>query len=175
MALLRHAALAYAAEDARPSGILEKLALFARSREGESCFATVLCAQIDLDERQMRFASAGHLAPLLVDGENAQFVDLTPDPAIGLRRVRPQYREAVEVLPDSATLISFTDGLVERRGEVIDAGLNRLRDVATSTREPLAQLVATLADKLTAGDRRDDTAIVGVRWQTEIMSGGWQN
>jgi hypothetical protein len=65
--------------------------------------------------------------------------------------------------------------LVERRGEVIDAGLNRLRDVATSTREPLAQLVATLADKLTAGDRRDDTAIVGVRWQTEIMSGGWQN
>jgi serine phosphatase RsbU (regulator of sigma subunit) len=175
MALLRHAALAYAAEDARPAGILEKLALFARSREGESCFATVLCAQIGLEDRQMRFASAGHLAPLLLDGENAQFVDLTADPAIGLRRVRPQYREAVESLPNSATLIAFTDGLVERRGEVIDAGLNRLRHLATSTHEPLAQLVATLAHELTAGDRRDDTAIVGVRWQTKIMSGGWQN
>jgi hypothetical protein len=50
-----------------------------------------------------------------------------------------------------------------------------LRHLATSTHEPLAQLVATLAHELTAGDRRDDTAIVGVRWQTKIMSGGWQN
>lgn len=175
MALLRHAALAYAAEDPRPAGVLEKLALFARTREGESCFATVLCAQIGLDDRQMRFASAGHLAPLLLNGESAEFVDLTPDPAIGLRLVSPHYREAVESLPEAATLIAFTDGLVERRGEVIDTGLQRLQQAARSTRQPLSDLVATLAREVTAGDRRDDTAIVGVRWQTEIMERGWQN
>jgi serine phosphatase RsbU (regulator of sigma subunit) len=165
MALLRHAALAYAAQDARPAEVLENLARFARTRDGESCFATVLCAQISLDEREVRLSSAGHLAPLILNGERADFVDLKIDPAIGLRPVRPQYRESVEPLPSSATLIAFTDGLVERRGEVIDMGLSRLRSLASSTHEPLADLVETLARNLTFGERRDDTAIVGVRWQ----------
>jgi serine phosphatase RsbU (regulator of sigma subunit) len=165
MALLRHATLAYAAQDARPAGVLEKLAHFARTRDGESCFATVLCAQIALEHRELRIASAGHLAPLLLDGGRGKFLELETDPAIGLRRVRAEYREAVTPLPPSATLIAFTDGLVERRGEVIDTGLGRLRALATATAQPLAELLATLARELTSGERRDDTAIVGVSWR----------
>jgi serine phosphatase RsbU (regulator of sigma subunit) len=164
MALLRHATLAYAAQDPRPAGVLEKLALFARTRGGESCFATVLCVRIGLEDRQMRIASAGHLPPLLLNGGRGEFVALETDPAIGLRRVRSRYREAVASLPPSATLIAFTDGLVERRGEVIDAGLDRLRSLASATRLPLGELIATLARELTYGERRDDTAIVGVSW-----------
>jgi serine phosphatase RsbU (regulator of sigma subunit) len=125
----------------------------------------VLCAQIGLEQRELRIASAGHLAPLLLDGERGDFVRFDTDPAIGLRRVRPQYHEAVERLPPSATLIAFTDGLVERRGEVIDMGLGRLRSLATSSRQPLGELLETLARELTYGERRDDTAIVGVSWE----------
>ena len=165
MALLRHATLAYAAQDPRPAGVLEKLAKFARTRGGENFFATVLCAQIGLEDREMRIASAGHLAPLVLGGDRAEFVDLETDPAIGLRRLRPSYREAVASLPPAATLIAFTDGLVERRGEIIDAGLDRLRAVASTTGGPLGDLVATLARELTRGERRDDTAIVGVSWR----------
>jgi serine phosphatase RsbU (regulator of sigma subunit) len=165
MALLRHASLAYAAQDSRPAGVLESLAQFARTREGESCFATVLCAQIGLNDREMRIASAGHLPPLLLDGERTDFVELETDPAIGLRQVRPRYRESIASLPHAATLIAFTDGLVERRGEVIDAGLTRLRLLASNTHEPLGELISTLARELTLGEQRDDTAIVGVQWQ----------
>jgi serine phosphatase RsbU (regulator of sigma subunit) len=165
MALLRHAALAYAANDARPASVLENLAHFARTRGGESCFATVLCAQIGLTDGELRIASAGHLAPLLLNGDHADFVALETDPAIGLRRVRPEYHEAVAPVPPSATLIAFTDGLVERRGEVIDAGLDRLRSLAAGAHQPLGDLLATLARELTHGERRDDTAIVGVSWR----------
>jgi serine phosphatase RsbU (regulator of sigma subunit) len=165
MALLRHAALAYAAQDASPAGVLENLARFARTRDEESCFATVLCAQFSLDDGQVRVASAGHLAPLLLDGARAHFLDLDIDPAIGLRRVRPRYRESVSALPAAGTLIAFTDGLVERRGEVIDAGLMRLSSLASSKRESLDELVVSLAHELTFGERRDDTAVVGVHWE----------
>jgi serine phosphatase RsbU (regulator of sigma subunit) len=165
MALLRFATLAYAAQDPRPGGVLQKLALFARTRVGESCFATVLCARIGLEDRQMRIASAGHLAPLLLNGDRGEFVPLETDPAIGLARVPSEYRETVASLPPSATLIAFTDGLVERRGEIIDAGLDRLRSLAAATKLPLGELIATLARELTCGEQRDDTAIVGVSWR----------
>jgi len=165
MALLRHAALAYAAQDSSPAGVLENLARFARTRDDETYFATVLCAQFRLNDREVRVASAGHLAPLLLDGASAHFLDLDVDPAIGLRRVRPRYRESIAALPPEGTLIAFTDGLVERRGEVIDAGLTRLSVLASSTRKSLDELVVMLAHELTFGERRDDTAIVGVHWE----------
>ncbi len=56
-------------------------------------------------------------------------------------------REQVRRLRPGATLVLFTDGLVERRGEGLDAGLDRLRAAAG----PLAvRPVADLVDRLLA-------------------------
>ena len=76
------------------------------------------------------------------------------------------YSEATVTVPVRATLVAFTDGLVERRGEVLDVGLARLRDLAT--RQPLAldDLLSTLARDLTSEDHHDDTAIVGIKWES---------
>jgi serine phosphatase RsbU (regulator of sigma subunit) len=165
MALLRHATLAYAAQDSRPAEVLEKLSEFAGRRSRGNYFATVLCAQISLDAGRLSVASAGHLAPLILDNGHADFVALALDPAIGVRGTQTSYHETVSELPRSATLIAYTDGLVERRGEVIDDGMKRLRSLATATRKPLSDLIATLARDLTSTEHHDDTAIVGVRWE----------
>jgi hypothetical protein len=69
-------------------------------------------------------------------------------------------------IPDVAVLVAYTDGLIERRGEVIDAGMERLRTAAFGRDGSLDRLVDGLASALAHDDNRDDTAIVAVRWQT---------
>jgi hypothetical protein len=69
----------------------------------------------------------------------------------------------MDVAP-KARLIAFTDGLVERRAEVLDVGLARLRDFALVGTLPLEDFLVSLETELTSEDHHDDTAIVGVQW-----------
>jgi serine phosphatase RsbU (regulator of sigma subunit) len=165
MALVRHAALAYASQDARPGAVLMRLSEFVTRRGGHDYFATVLCALIDLDARRITLASAGHMAPLLLTGQGGDFMDVATDLPIGVAG-DPAYREETVSVPPGATLVAFTDGLVERRGEVIDVGLARLRDLAMQSPGALDDLVSRLARELATEDHSDDTAIVGIKWQT---------
>jgi serine phosphatase RsbU (regulator of sigma subunit) len=64
-----------------------------------------------------------------------------------------------------ATLLAFTDGAVERRGEIIDTGLERLRATAAAAADqPLPAVLDRLMEATTAQDGRDDTVILGLRW-----------
>jgi serine phosphatase RsbU (regulator of sigma subunit) len=166
MAALRHAALAYAAQDHNPGSVLARLSDFVNSDPHEH-FATMLCALIDVRAHRLTVASAGHMAPLLIDGagSDGRFVELTANVPIGVARNSP-YEEVSVSVPPNTTLIAFTDGLVERRGEIIDTGLARLRTVATSQRLALDDLLTMLAHGLASEDHHDDTAIVGIRWQS---------
>jgi serine phosphatase RsbU (regulator of sigma subunit) len=163
MAMLRHATLAYIAQDHRPGVILGSLSKFI-SGITHDYFATVLCALIDIDAHRLTVASAGHLPPLLLDGEHGDYVQLSAEPPIGFPHTSP-FRETTVTVPPGATLVAFTDGLVERRGEVLDEGLARLREMAG--REQLdGDLLARLARELTSDDHRDDTALVSIQWQS---------
>jgi serine phosphatase RsbU (regulator of sigma subunit) len=164
MASLRHATLAYAAHDPRPAAVLARLSDYVNSGPHDY-FATVLCAMIDVDGHRLTLASAGHLPPLLIDGDDGNFVEMEVNVPIGVERDAP-YHEATVVVPPNATLVAFTDGLVERRDEVVDTGLARLRDAATARRLPLDDLIERLPDDLAFANHHDDTAIVGVQWRT---------
>jgi serine phosphatase RsbU (regulator of sigma subunit) len=163
MASLRHATLAYVAQDPRPGAVLSRLSDFVNSGVHDYV-ATVLCVLVEVDAHRLTVASAGHIAPLLLHGEDATFIDFDADVPIGVTR-ELQYRESTVMVPPNATLVAFTDGLVERRGEVLDVGLARLRNAATGQRPALDQLLAKLAQDLASEDHNDDTAIVGIRWQ----------
>jgi serine phosphatase RsbU (regulator of sigma subunit) len=163
MASLRHAALAYATEDHRPGSVLARLSDFVNSAD-HTYFATMLCVLIDVQARRLTIASAGHLAPLMLNGDDAQFLDFEVNVPIGITREEP-YHETTVSIAAQATLIAFTDGLVERRGEILDTGLARLRDIATG-HLALEDLLEHLAHDLTSEDHHDDTAIVGIRWQS---------
>jgi hypothetical protein len=69
------------------------------------------------------------------------------------------------VAPNS-TLVAFTDGLVERRTEVLDSGLARLRETAVGQRLAPDDLVEVLTRDLASKDHNDDTAIVVIQWES---------
>jgi serine phosphatase RsbU (regulator of sigma subunit) len=162
MASLRYAALAYASSDPRPASVLSRLSNFVNG-QSHSYFATVLCVAIDVDGHRVTVASAGHIAPLLIEGAGGRFVEIQVGVPIGVSRDAPYTEVTSSVLP-GATLVAFTDGLVERRGEVLDVGLARLREAAAAQPRGLDDLVETLARELMSDGHDDDTAILGIRW-----------
>ncbi len=164
MASLRHAALAYAAQDPSPSSVLAQLSDFVNSGPHDY-FATMLCALVDVGAHRLTVASAGHIPPLVIDGAGGQFVEFDANVPIGVARKSPYLQKTLSVGPDT-TLIAFTDGLVERRGELLDVGLARLRDAATGVALTLEDLLSELAQGLASEGHHDDTAIVGIRWQS---------
>ena len=85
--------------------------------------ATALFATLDPATGQLRIASAGHLPPLLLDGGQAEFLPVRPSRMLGAPPAPAPALEWAGVLPVGATLVLFTDGLVESRTADIDEGL----------------------------------------------------
>jgi serine phosphatase RsbU (regulator of sigma subunit) len=94
--------------------------------------STACFADVDPETRRCTLASAGHLPPLLIDPRAVpRFVhaDALGAP-LGLLSEGAQPTEITFHLPPGATLLLYTDGLVERRGEDLAEGLARLAEVA---------------------------------------------
>jgi hypothetical protein len=162
MAALRHAIRAYAVEGYDPGVILTKLGrLLDVARDGH--FATVLCAIADINRREVVVANAGHPDALLVDGDGAHFVETPVGVPVGVADP-PAYRTVTVEIPPRGTLLAFTDGLFERRGEILDVGLGRVREAAEDRTRTLDELLSTVMDTA-AAENTDDTAILGVRWR----------
>lgn len=110
------------------------------------------------------YTVAGHPPPLLVaeDG-GTRFLEGAHNPLLGVLPPGTHRDSATEYLPPGGTLLLYTDGLVERPGESLDRGLERLRrHAAVLSREP----VETLCDELVAGTTaagHDDIALIALR------------
>ena len=128
MASLRYALRGYAAQGDPPEAILSKLsALVSVDEDGH--FATVLCAHIDVPAHWIRLANAGHPPPLLTDAHLRQLVAAPIGVPVGVTS-EPRYTSVEVTAPPGAVFLGFTDGLIERRGEPIEVGLERLRRAA---------------------------------------------
>ncbi len=124
--------------DAGPGAVLEHVARFAAGRHGVE-YMTACSAVLDPVRGRLAIASAGHPPPLLIppDGE-PRWVEGGRSRPLGASVARDgespsSLPEAVMSLDPGTRLLIFTDGLVERRGEPIDAGLERLRAVVAET------------------------------------------
>ena len=143
-----------------PATLLDALDQFAGTGPDELS-ATAAVAVIDPAERTLRYSLAGH-PPLLLrdpDGTLAMLGEAR-GPLIGFGAGdRPE--QVVTFLPGSC-LVLFTDGLVERRGETIDAGFARLGAAfaAAATRDPADLCDALIGQSLPRTGRNDDTAIL---------------
>jgi hypothetical protein len=161
MASLRYAIQAYALQGDPPPMILNKLSKLVNVRASGQ-LATVLCALVDVETREVTITSAGHLPPLMISGDQGEFVRSDVGLPIGVDQ-GATYTSATVAAPPRATLLAFTDGLIERRGESIDVGLRRLRDEATANHATLEELLTRVVSELRDG-AEDDTAIAGIRW-----------
>jgi serine phosphatase RsbU (regulator of sigma subunit) len=163
MASLRFAVRAYVAQGDDIETVLTKLRGLL-DIETEHQFATVLLGELDATDGRIRVVSAGHFPPLLVTDRGPRPLDCPVAPPVGVPSAEPVPATTVTV-SEPATLLAFSDGLVERRGEVIDAGLERLRTAAGSAdSRPLEAMLDDLLGTLAVDGRKDDTVLLGVRW-----------
>jgi serine phosphatase RsbU (regulator of sigma subunit) len=162
MASLRYAIRAYAAQSDGPEEILTKISRLVNVAESGQ-LATVLCALVDTQARRISITSAGHLPPLLISNGNGHYLEADVGLPIGVE-AGTLYQSTTFTVPPASTMVAFTDGLVELRGEDLDQGLERLRKAAISHDVGLEELLGRLVIELPGGRSEDDIAIVGVRW-----------
>ena len=80
-----------------------------------------------------RHREQGSLPPLLVCDEPAAFVEVPAGIPVGVDE-SVTYCSTTSAMPSAGTMVLYTDGLVERRGESVDVGLDRLRQAADACR-----------------------------------------
>ncbi|MFC5639965.1 GAF domain-containing SpoIIE family protein phosphatase [Kitasatospora cinereorecta] len=111
----------------------------------------------------VHWSTAGHPPPLVIGPDGtAHYLHADPGLPLGVDTdmPRPDHKHP---LPGDATLVLFTDGLVEHPDHPIDAGLTALARIAAAhARLPLDDLCRTLADAQ-PGDGRDDLAVLALR------------
>jgi serine/threonine-protein kinase RsbW len=147
-----------------PSAMIDRLQA-SWSLLGLQRMATALFATLDPATGQLRIASAGHLPPLLLTAGSgaraAEFLPVAPSRMLGAPPAPGPALEWAGVLPIGATLVLFTDGLVESRSADIDMGLAHLLAAAeaSGTSDP-DELCDRLLAALTGAHRADDIALL---------------
>ena len=122
--------------------------------------ATLLVASYSPARRTLTVASAGHPPPLLAPLDAPPtYVDVVPGPPIG--SLPGTYAEAVVEVGEGATLVLYTDGLVEQRGEALDVGLEELRSALEDLRLPPEAVADHVLDVLGRSEgAADDVALL---------------
>jgi len=161
MASLRFA-IEYAAQNDPPAVFLPKLSGVRALRENQ-LLATVLCVVIDLDGRGVSVTSAGHLPPLLVHDGQSELLQGEVGLPVGVD-MNATYKTTTFAIPQGATLLGYTDGLVERHHETIDDGLDRLCRVAAEVNGELEEMMTQILERVRGPESVDDTAIAGIQW-----------
>ncbi|MFN2561567.1 MAG: PP2C family protein-serine/threonine phosphatase [Jatrophihabitans sp.] len=163
MGALRFAIRAFVSEGHPPDVVLESLRKMLDVVDDQH-FATAVCGLADVERHEVTIANAGHPPPLCVTSDHAVYVDTPVGVPIGVASPHAYSSSSVTV-PPGATLLIYTDGLIERRGENLNAGLDRLRALATSAAAlPVDAMLDTVVSEIAQGGLDDDTAILGVRW-----------
>jgi serine phosphatase RsbU (regulator of sigma subunit)/anti-sigma regulatory factor (Ser/Thr protein kinase) len=169
MGQLRSACRALLLEHPSPSAALAGLDRFAARLTGAHC-TTAFCAVLNPETGELVYSNAGHPPPILVYADGtARTLDDGHTIPLGVRANRPR-PEARVTMPARATLLLYTDGLVERRRSGLDHGIARasalVQEGRASTLDDLAsQIMSRLAP---SGGYQDDVALLLYRQPTPL-------
>lgn len=162
MAQLRSAARALLLDGHGPAAVLETLDVFAGLVDG-AALATTVCVIVDEARGEVVWCRAGHPPPLLASSSGTTWLGGQAGPPLAMTTDIHRHDSSARIDPDQV-LVIYTDGLIERRGEVIDEGLDRL---ASTVRTMSDEIAATIADAtlsaLVPAGVHDDVVIVVAR------------
>ncbi|MCQ4045492.1 PP2C family protein-serine/threonine phosphatase [Streptantibioticus rubrisoli] len=162
MGMLRSALSAAIRASDGPARALEALGRYAESVEG-ALGTTAVKVLIDKRARMIVYSSAGHPPPVLLHTDGTtELLDKATDPPLGTMTFDVPRSQAVATYRTGDALVLYTDGLIERPGEDIDLGLNRLTQALTDSvgldGDRMADSV--LASLGVADGARDDIALL---------------
>jgi PAS domain S-box-containing protein len=158
---LRSALRAYALEGHPPARVVEQLNRLIWTEEEESQMATLVYAVVDPMAEELRWVNAGHPPPLLLsDGRPPHFLSGGSSVPLGVLPF-PEFEEASAHIDQGTTVVLYTDGLVERPGEHLDAGLERLAGiVGKPVANPQELCDRMLRELVPLGGAPDDVALL---------------
>ncbi len=163
MAQSSGATRAYASEGHDPGQVLDQLNTLL-CRTGMEGFATAVLLRLDPATGEVAYSSAGHPHPLLCDAAGeVSVLDRAQGRLLGYAP-GADYSCARVVLEPGATLVLFTDGLVERRGEAISEGTARVAAaLAASPDDPVDEVADRVIRQCLSGRLADDACLLAIR------------
>ncbi len=166
MGKTRHAAAALAMERTSPAAVLSRVNEYLQNISSRRTMLTCCYIVLDRDRGILRYSSAGHPPPLIIEGDTeAHFLSGGRGVPLGVVPAAA-YTDAEYQLRGPATIVLYTDGLVERRGETIDVGLERLRDAVRGHGVDVEKLCDHLTRTLLSEGCDDDVALLAARVQS---------
>ena len=159
MVQVRNALRAMAVEHEHPHVVLERINAVALSLLDENApFITCCYAVLDPMRRRLMWSTAGHFDPLVLRGHHAYYTSSPRRPPLTVIP-EPGYVTSCVELDRGDRIVLFTDGLIERRGEPIDRGLDRLaRHVVRTRHAELDDSVEALLEIVE--EQFDDLAVI---------------
>ncbi len=164
MAQLRSALQGFAMQPGGPAAALSDLNRLAAKIPGALASTAAACL-LDIGRRRLRYTCAGHLPPLLLPAAGeGRFLWDGRQPPLGTDFPADLAEGSVDLQPGD-TVILYSDGLVERRGELLDAGLERLAKRADPHgRVPPGELCDELLSAMFSDHTpTDDVVLIAVR------------
>jgi len=163
MGELRNALRVYAIEGLEPDELLRRLDGFVDKQDREQ-MATLVYAVLDLESWTMEIARAGHPLPLLTSADGrATYVVPDGGTPLGTGVASSPVSHTVVIQP-RATLLMYTDGLVERRGQRLVDGERALSDAAAAGPLDPEALCTRVVERMTAGAATgDDLALLAIQ------------
>ncbi|MGN6130503.1 MAG: SpoIIE family protein phosphatase [Nocardioidaceae bacterium] len=161
MGQLRAAIRAYARLDLPPADLLEFLDGIVREL-GENQIVTCLYAVFDPADRMLRLANAGHLPPIVVQPDGtSRVIGEAGDPPLGAGPFTLRQRDVP--LAAGSLAVLYTDGLVERRGEDLELGIEALATLTGTLDGPTTGMPEQLVHTLLPDGPDDDVAVLVAR------------
>lgn len=153
MGQLRSAVRAYSLDGHSPAEVIQRVDRMVNTLD-DPPITTCVVARYNGQSRELEIATAGHLPPVLVHpGGRPEIINLDPGLPLGVGGATFQARRLA--LPVGATLLLFTDGLVENPTQTVDEGFAKLSDAAANAVEDGAT-AEQIADAILRQMRRDD-------------------
>jgi PAS domain S-box-containing protein len=160
---LRSAMRAYALEDHAPADVVDRLNQLVWSEVEDGHMTTMVYVVFDPLEGRITWVNAGHLPPLAVTSDGiARVLDGPSSVPLGVMSY-PAYEAAETEMPLGGTVLLYTDGLVERPGELLDRGLDRLAAAVRGERVGPERLCDHVLEQLMpAAGASDDVALLAL-------------
>jgi len=152
------------------AGVVRRLDRYVATLRRQS-LVTACVLGLDLNSLRVKVANAGHVPPILASKRGARTIDRGRTAPLGTGAARKRFRSGRFRLKHGDRLFLYTDGLIERRGETIDSGIERL--VAAVDRAPrdLGKACDEVLEGMAPpGGFTDDVAILAVELLKEASS-----
>lgn len=161
MAQLRNGAHSLAVAGFSPGEILRWISLLT-AEDGLESFATAIYAQLDPASGTMVWSAAGHLPPLVIDNTSAGYVEYPSQPPLGWSAAAAPPEYQLQLSPGEA-LLMVTDGVVERRGHQLAAGMTDLQELMAGQAGLSAHDLAQIVVEQMCPNPDDDCCVVVVK------------